>query len=164
MALKIIKAYPPNYVALTKAFPIKGRKGILYAWEDRIYNPSGVPVPAPLLIHEGVHCVQQTEIGVEQWWKQYIENPEFRFYEEALAHMAEWKTYQENTPEFKDRHAYLQRHLRLIAQRLSSDLYGNLMTFDECMEVITGKKSADKPEGEVILQSAPVDITEATIQ
>lgn len=167
--MKIIKAYPPNFAKLAKAFPyIKGRKGILYSWVDRIYNPSGVVIGPQLMIHEAVHGLQQEELGVEKWWEQYIESKEFRFYEEALAHKAEWKAYQENTPEFKDRASYLERHLRQIVDRLSGPLYGNMLGKEECREVITGKKAVEheyRPETDTFqIATRPIDITTATIQ
>lgn len=157
MSLKVIKAYPPNYVALTKAFPyIKRRKGLLYAWVDRIYNPSGFHIPPPLLIHEAVHAVQQEELGVEKWWSEYIASPEFRFYEEALAHMAEWRTVRDNPALYPNADEILDQ----IVERLAGPLYGNMMGAKECREVLTGNRLVTAER----VTSDAVDITTASIQ
>lgn len=130
--MRIIRAYPPNYPQLSRAFPwIKGRQGLLYAWGDRVYNPSGITIPAALWAHEETHGRQQADAvgGVEAWWQEYIDDPDSRFYWELEAHRAEFATYVGNPA---SRAAYLDT----LAARLSGPLYGNLLTLDEARKEI----------------------------
>ena len=133
--MKVIIGFPPNFWKLRKAFPyIIGRKDILYAYGDRIYNPSGNPVPHPLMVHESVHGLEQDACGVEQWWERYIAEPEFRFGQEALAHIAEYRA-------FCDEHKGIvlrDQYLDFISHRLASQLYGCMVRPTEARAVILG--------------------------
>lgn len=130
MAMKIIKAYPPNFSLLSKHFPIKGKPGILYAWGDVLYNPSGVKVTPWVMAHEEVHGMRQLPMGLDNWWKWYIGDSPFRLAEELLAHRAEWQS-------FKTEHVFdpgvfrILNYLNTISTRLSSPLYGSLLSFEE---------------------------------
>lgn len=131
--MKQVRAYPPNYVELAAAFPwIKGRQGLLYAWGDRVYNPSGITIPPQLWAHEEVHGQQQGDAqgGVEAWWEEYIRDPDSRFHWELEAHRAEFAAYVGN-------HASRATYLDTLAARLSGPLYGNLLTLDEARKEIT---------------------------
>lgn len=142
--MKIIRAYPPNYNAIAGAFPfIKGRPGILYAWGDRIYNPSGADVPFWIMKHEETHGLRQqscrlaghcdmVDVRIEDWWDRYIAEPQFRLQEELAAHREEWKAYISRVPNQKDREMYLT----MIAQRLSGKLYGSMVNEFEAKRLI----------------------------
>lgn len=130
--MKVIRAYPPNFAQIAAAFPIKGMPGIIYAYGDRIYNPSGVSTPAWIMAHEETHGAQQ-KLGdgydVKAWWDRYIADPTFRLEQEIPAHRAEWKAYKGFMPD----KTYADR----IAVRLSSRLYGNLISKERALEEIT---------------------------
>ena len=134
--MRIIKAFPPNYNQIVKAFPfIRGRVGILYAWGDRLFNPSNIEVPPYLMSHEKVHGERQLkgrQNSIEKWWGQYMEDPHFRLKEELLAHIAEYEAYHR---EHSDKDT--ERYLSTIASRLSSSLYGNLCTKAQAVTWIT---------------------------
>lgn len=135
--MKIIRAFPPIYNTLIEHFPIKGKPGILYAWGDRIYNPSGVTVPEWLIAHEEVHGERQCGdcIGSDSiiaWWQRYIYEPAFRLNEEVPAHQKEWQVVNgmkipEDTKE---------RYLAMMAHRLSGPLYNHMITDSEAVDVI----------------------------
>ncbi len=115
----IIRGYPPNFEQIKAAFPRADLPGVLFAYGDRIYNPSGIVVPPALIAHEEVHLARQhhTYMTPELWWKEYLASSEFRYHEELLAHAAEFR-YQKNG----DRNvtaALLQR----TAMRLIAPLY-----------------------------------------
>lgn len=143
--MKVIKAYPPNFSAIAKVFPVKGKKGILYAWGDRIYNPDGVKVEQWLLDHEAVHGQRQLmgivrheyDGPVEAWWDMYLREPIFRLEEEILAHRAEWLSYvhHHNVPLALWE---ASQYLTSMAMRLSSPLYGSMISYDKAREVIRG--------------------------
>lgn len=125
--MKVIKAYPPNFAELAKHFPIKGRPGILYAFGDTLYNPSGVKVTPWIMAHEEVHGKRQWEFGLPAWWATYITHPEWRLKEELLAHQAEMRMFQAHNSGF----GVWVHYLNNIATRLSSPLYGSLLSFEE---------------------------------
>lgn len=131
--MKVIKAFPPNFVQLSKHFPIKGKPGILYAYGDVLYNPSGVKVTPWIMAHEEVHGMRQQDEGMSlgEWWDSYINYDDFRLKEELLAHRAEWQTY-------KSVHDWSSGYyLDTISTRLSSPLYGSLLSFEEAKRRIS---------------------------
>lgn len=117
-------------------FHVKDRPNMIYAWGDRIYNPSGNPIPPSLIAHERVHLSQHGqppfEEAIRQWWMLYLADPGFRFSQELPAHRAE---YQKYCADHKSRE---QRNwmLRQIASRLAGPIYGKLVTFSEAMRAI----------------------------
>lgn len=131
--------FPPNYDKIRRAFPTQGRPGILYAYGDIIYNPSGVNIPPWVEVHEAVHGERQQQGvacaglclcngGITEWWDRYIADKDFRLVEEILAHNAEWKAYSG---------PYRDNYLGHMAERLSGDLYGNLISYEDAVKEIT---------------------------
>lgn len=141
--MKIIRAYPPNFVAIRTAFPqVVGRQGILYAWGDRVYNPSGVNVPWWLHEHEETHGKRQLagtvlrhgeDSPVNAWWDRYIRDATFRLEEEIPAHQAEWRVFKSIKLNHKDQKTYLAS----MAQRLSGPLYNNMISLADAIKEIT---------------------------
>lgn len=140
--MKIIKAFPPNYAAIAQRFPVKGKQGILYAWGNRIYNPSGIDVLPWILAHESVHGQRQCMIfdygveidtAVKAWWKRYLAEPVFRLDEEIAAHRAEWTVYSANRSGKVERQWYLD----MMVARLSGPLYDNMITPSAARKEIT---------------------------
>lgn len=142
--MKVIKAYPPNFSTLAKAFPIKGRPGILYAFGDKLYNPSGVKVTPWIMAHEEVHSQRQSimfgmvelshdkkAVARDQWWKRYINEPKFRLEEELLAHRAEWQSYTDHNIS-----SGVEKYLDLLSTRLSSPLYGSMISHNDAQRRI----------------------------
>lgn len=127
----IIISTPPNFDAILKAFPRAGDPGVLFAFGNDIFNPSGFELPPALVAHERVHCHRQstgcfTRIQghspnqlADVWWRFYLEEPEFRYHEELLAHAAEFK---DQVAGYPDRNARA-RLLTSTARRLTAPLY-----------------------------------------
>jgi hypothetical protein len=115
---EIIIGKPPNFDEILAKFP--GATGkVLIAYDGKIYNPTGDFVPPALQAHEEVHLIRQ--LGrVEAWWKQYIEDEEFRWFEEVMAHRAEFRVQAQF---INDRNAR-ERLLMSTAARLVAPLYG----------------------------------------
>ena len=124
----IINERPPNFEQIKVAFPRAENPGVLFAYGDRIYNPSGIVVPPALIAHEEVHLNRQRSAGptpgsttqwsgAELWWQRYLEDSEFRYHEELLAHVAEFKALKAG-----DRNASA-RLLMSTALRLVAPLY-----------------------------------------
>lgn len=127
----IIVARPPNFDAILAAFPDADKPGVIFAYGDDIFNPSGHEIPAALLAHERVHCKRQSsgsftriqgysaEKLTAYWWTEYLRDPEFRYYEELLAHAAEYRDQAARWPDRNDR----ARLLQSTARRLVAPLY-----------------------------------------
>lgn len=81
---------PPNFERILEVFPRAREFGVLFAYGDTIYNPSGVGIPTPLRLHEEVHGQRQRATGADAWWDAYLTDPAFRFTEELKAHVAEY--------------------------------------------------------------------------
>jgi hypothetical protein len=119
--IKIKRGLPPNYKLLAKHFPMKGNE--IFTYGNKIYTQSRLS--SALLAHEKVHVRQQLKMGVEIWWKKYIEDREFRFQQELEAHRAEFRA---------------GGKLVVIAERLASPLYGSLVSVDVAIGLIKGSK------------------------
>lgn len=142
MKQEIVIDVPPNFAELLRIFPEARQVGVIFSYGDKIYNPSGLPIPPQLLAHEAVHgerqlaytlsecdSTQENNHSTEQWWKRYCEDVKFRFEEELVAHVAEVKAFNTTVPKpDRERRAlYLHR----VAQRLSGPLYGRMITYME---------------------------------
>ena len=121
--------YPPNIEEIRKVFPLKG--GEIFAWDGIIYHPMGTRLPPELIDHELCHFAQQ-DGDPEGWWERYLVDTEWRFQQELEAHIEEYKSYKRHN---KDRNAHI-RYLQLIARRLSSPMYGNVVSYREAMRRI----------------------------
>lgn len=118
---EIRKEYPPNIKDIRRAFPLTGNE--IFAWDGIIYAPRGGVSPA-LVEHEEVHFRQQrAHGGPEKWWARYIADPAFRLEMETPAHIVEYRFYAEIHGR-KARRLYLD----VLARRLSSPMYGGLIT------------------------------------
>jgi hypothetical protein len=125
----IIAERPPNFDQILAAFPDAGKPGVIFAYGEHIYNPTGNPIPPALLAHEAVHCLRQRAMkcaaplaaeqdGVGRWWEMYIADPMFRYTEELFAHVAEFKAQANGI----DRN-YRAKLLMSTAARLVAPLY-----------------------------------------
>lgn len=109
----------PNYEQILAAFPDASKPGVLFAYGEAVYNPSGVSISKAVLAHEYRHCARQFQGRQVQWWEQYIVDSEFRYHEELLGHVDELKVLLSNV---KDRNLQYQLLTR-TALRLSAPLY-----------------------------------------
>lgn len=136
--MKILTADPPNIGEIDAAFRVRGQ-AVFFAYGDTIYNPSGNPIPAAIIEHEKVHLARQAGIGPEEWWRRYIADKRFRLDEEIPAHRAEFAYWQRQpgildpVPGFRSK---LEFHRLRIAQRLSSPLYGSMVSTSEAKRLI----------------------------
>lgn len=121
--MRVIKAYPPNYPAIRRAFPHIRGQSIIFAYGDRIFYPAGGKLEPWLLAHEGVHGRRQGN-DPAGWWDRYLSDPAFRLDEEILAHREEYRSGGD---------------LDFMARRLSSPLYGSGLSMERARELITGR-------------------------
>jgi hypothetical protein len=110
----IIIDRPPNFEQIKVAFPRAENPGVVFAYGDRIYNPSGNVIPPALIAHEEVHLNRQRDAGPIYWWDRYLTDSEFRYTEELLAHVAEFK-HQRGSDRNASARLLLSTALRLVA-------------------------------------------------
>lgn len=115
--MEIVIDYPPIYDKIKSAFPKVGR-GIIFAWGNKIYNPSNVHVPKQLIAHERTHGRRQGN-DVEGWWRRYLDEREFRLTEEIAAHITEMEYLLGPNPNRQMK----RQNLSAISKRLVYPLY-----------------------------------------
>jgi len=120
MSMEIKKGFPPNYTQICAVIPQARMQGTIFAYGDTIFVPSGKPLSHALKVHEAVHGIRQKEIGVDFWWEKYLSDKTFRYYEELLAHAAEYKALCVGVDNPKVKSKFLKQ----VATRLASPLYG----------------------------------------
>jgi len=98
----------------------------IFTYGKKIYNPAGRAIPEDLIIHEMVHQKQQGFFP-RLWWRKYLRDPDFRFFQEAEAYAAEYKFICEK---IKDKN-YRVKNLIRFAQTLSGPIYGNITSFSD---------------------------------
>jgi hypothetical protein len=122
----IIVERPPNFERIQAAFPKSMNSGVMFAYGNAIYNPSGIVIPPALIAHEEVHLRRQQELaprpgsttqwsGTELWWDRYLRDSEFRYNEELLAHAAEFKTQRVTSDRNFGARLLMHTALRLVA-------------------------------------------------
>ena len=121
---------PPIYSQLNERFGADWNKGIIIAYDGKIYSKE-VP-EAQKWIHEEVHLDRQKEMGNEAWWRLYMESDEFRLEEELLAYMAEVSFIKKN---IKNREARFHI-IREVARSFSSSLYGNIISPEQALKIL----------------------------
>lgn len=133
--MEIIASRPPNFAAIVKVFPFAANYGVIFAYYPNIYVPSGRELPPQLIAHESVHIQRQKDMGVELWWDKYLADTAFRYNEELLAHQAEYKSLIENATCRQQRRSAL----KIVAKRLTSQLYGGLVSVKQAAIDIAGE-------------------------
>jgi hypothetical protein len=133
MALQIINGRPPNFAQVLAVFPYAKTPGVIFTYGSALYCPGLPEIDVPLMAHETLHS-QRQGADPDAWWSQYLESLDFRFDEERLAHIEEYRVVRETIP----LRATRRRYLKFIATRLSGPLYNHLVTFAEAKRIITG--------------------------
>ena len=121
--MKIIIDKPPNFsLLLTNFGSVIERRGVVFTYGDAIYNPSGDALPPWIVQHERTHSEQQKLSTPDLWWQRYIEDKQFRFNEELMAHCVELAFFERMNSGRHTRRAYRC----IVTERLSGPLYGKL--------------------------------------
>lgn len=131
--MQIVYDYPPNYEAINKVFDIKDKPGIVFTYGYKLYVPGGksVEVDKHLLIHEETHAAQQTAMGVEKWWEQYLSEPQFRLVNEVEAYRNQYRSM--GSLSLRQRKGYLDH----IVKDLSGAMYGNVVSPEYAYRLVT---------------------------
>jgi len=82
--MQVINEFPPFYEAIKEA--VNPPEDSFFPYGDKLYNPSGIEIPADIWHHEEVHVQQQSEFTSPSiWWENWINNKEFRLSQEVQA-------------------------------------------------------------------------------
>lgn len=142
---------PPNIEALRAVFPIT--ESVVFAYYPHIFVPNGKPIDRQIIAHEMVHLDRQArhKDGVVGWWLDYIKDPEFRLMEEIPAHYAEWRYMLTAEPSRASR----RKNLAIIAKKLSSPLYGNLVTLETAKSILEMGPEGAQERAKAWIDEAP---------
>lgn len=109
----------PLLLEYAKEFPITDKT--IFALNEVIFT--NYPLTPDLLIHEIRHLEQQQKVGLAEWVYDFLHNPEKRLEYELDA-------YQTQLRSIKDKNHRNKVRIE-SARNLSSDLYGNIITYQE---------------------------------
>lgn len=139
--MESIPRKPPHWQEIVHIFPqVEHHAGVLFAWGDKIYNPSNIPISHQLEAHECTHSLQQKEIGTpEEWWQLYLISRSFRFAQELEAHRIELEAYNQIASR-----PFRRRYFNQVADRLASPLYGKLVTIRKAKDLLFEGRTIDE--------------------
>lgn len=131
--MEIVHGYPPNYGDIATAFNIKDNENVVITYGNQLFVPGGkkIIIDKQLLKHEETHARQQLAMGIEEWWERFIADPGFRLSQELEAYREQYRAMASLRPQ--KRTGYLTH----IAKDLSGEIYGNMITFEEAIKIIT---------------------------
>jgi len=121
----------PYYELYKETFPID--KETIFVYKDTIYTD--IPrekIPFDIYYHELEHLRSQQEIGADIWVERYINSQKFRLQEELRAYRYQLKMVLETTGD-------KQEHFNILtesARNLSSPLYGNLVKYQQAIDLL----------------------------
>lgn len=123
--MKILNKYPPNYSLIQTVFKNCEEFKSIFCYGDTVYNPFEIEVTKDLEVHEEVHQKQQGG-DPDGWWMQYLTDPQFRLEQEIAAYGTQYAL------AFKVAPRKISDWVKeKCAQSLSSELYGNLLSYGE---------------------------------
>ena len=129
--VEVVDGRPPNFEAIFAVFPEAAKPGVIFAYGGRIYAPGRKAVTPALQAHEQTHLERQGD-APERWWDRYLAETQFRLEEELIAHAREYQAYCRRHAE-PGKRALMLEH---IAGKLSSPLYGEIITLEDARRAI----------------------------
>jgi len=115
----------PHLKRYRKVFPVNDYS--VFAYDNTIF--CNHEVPEDIVIHEQHHFKQQKRYGLENWVNKYLEDKEFRLRMEIEAYRKQLKSIK---------HRELKHEvLKECARNLSSTLYGNIISYEEALKILT---------------------------
>jgi len=124
--MKILEQNPPNIDDIKRIFPHYKNHKPVFSYGNTIYNPFKIKLTPDLERHEQVHSERQGEYP-EVWWYRYLTDKEFRLEEELVAYGEQLKFAKNNGVRGK-LYDWAKENM---AQALSGELYGNLISYGE---------------------------------
>lgn len=138
----IKEEYPPNYLDIVKVFGDVSERKPVFCYGDIIYNPFKSEVTPDLEIHEDTHRIQQGT-APDIWWEKYLTDTTFRLNQEIEAYAKQYQFACKLVDEIKGPATMKKAILESIAKSLSSDMYGNIISYSQA-ETAIRKYGRDK--------------------
>ena len=130
---EVIQDWPPHIDQVRFWLPAVTENNI-FAYDRKIYSPSGTRLPPWLIEHEKVHFYQQEAFGSnEDWWDKFLMEPSFRLTMEIPAHKMEWRVWLATRQRSRNERRVT---LKAICKRLSSPMYGGIITAAKAKKAI----------------------------
>lgn len=133
--VKISNEKPPEWIleAVKEKWGVDWNSTVIFTYENLITTFNG-EMTEDLIAHEQTHVRQQLEYigGADAWWREYLDNDEFRFKQELQAYRNQYQWLVKN---IKDRNE-VARFLTHYAKSLSGAMYGNMCDFPTAMKMI----------------------------
>lgn len=135
-SFRIVIGKPACFDRVSAAFGLQDKRGLIMTIGATCWNVDGWHMDEPLIAHEKLHSQRQLAYGdLDGYLDLYLTNPEFRFAEELLAHQEEWRCIKDTIPLRSAR----RERLWVAVDRLSSPMYGALVTRGEAKRMILGR-------------------------
>lgn len=131
--VKISNNLPPIHIyeRAVKQFGIDFYNGIVFAYDNTIH--SIVEPEEDIVVHEMTHFEQQERMGgADKWWDKYFDDPKFRLEQEIEAYQNQYKFLFKIVSNRDNLANYLWR----MANNLSGQIYGNMISHREAMKLI----------------------------
>ena len=128
--IKVIKEQSPFLFRIVSA-GMHPQPDTLFPCSPVIYNPSGLPIPQDIMIHEVVHIAQQGN-NPTGWWQKYITDKRFRFTQELEANQVQYKFV---CKVLKDKNQQA-RSLLAIAKNMAGEVYNLNISVNKIMEMV----------------------------
>jgi len=132
--MTVVETLPPIYEDILNG-GMRQSPYAFYTYGDKIFNPSGQPIPADIIAHEEVHMAQQEKVGIEYWWSRYIDDQYFRIEQEVEAYAVQYR-FMCNIR--KDRNMR-SKILMNFAGILASPTYGSVISTMAAYKMIKNK-------------------------
>lgn len=120
--IQIVQDVPPIFDHI-KASGLRPSQYAIYAFDGKIYNPSGGEIPDFLMVHEKTHIDQQGNDSYA-WWERYLEDEFFRIPQEVEAYGNQHKFLCERYKDRNKQHSLLMTSASILA----GEMYGNVVT------------------------------------
>lgn len=128
--MKLSDQKPPNWDKLTEHFPVTWGMGVIVTYGDTIHCKHDISFLKQM--HELIHVQQQAAKGVKEWWEEYYASPAFRLSQEIEAYRNEIAHAKRVIKDRNQRHRYLHQ----ICIDISSSMYGNMVSFNQAMNLL----------------------------
>lgn len=136
--IKYSNKKPPIWDELIRYFPdVTWDSGVLVCYGDTYYSKN--PGTPDLVAHETVHMLQQAEIGIKEWWMKYLTDPKFRLDQELPAYKRQLQVFNDSLMNVhrNERRIRYKGQVHFIATVLSSELYGNMISYNQVVSLIS---------------------------
>ncbi len=132
--MKVEHTTPPNYDEICLHFNVRHKKNVVFTYGDTLYMPNCKQPSDDLLVHEETHQKQQGD-NPEVWWKDYFASTGFRLFNELEAYRNQYQYFKQHHDREDTR-----RFVRRIAKDLSGEMYGNVISKSQAVELIKGEQ------------------------